>query len=53
VAASPVGAGRHELLAVVEIATAEQGDLRLGPGGPQVTLLDLPYPFPEPETREH
>jgi folate-binding protein YgfZ len=40
------GPSRCELLAVVEIAAAEGQDVRLGPGGPQLTLRDPPYGFP-------
>jgi hypothetical protein len=43
--AYPVGEGRYELLAVAEIAAAQSGDLRLGGGGPGLTLRDPPYGF--------
>jgi len=36
--------GGHELLAAIQIAAVEQGDVRFGaPDGPAVTLLPLPY----------
>lgn len=44
--ARPIGPGRYALLAVVEIAAAEAGDVRLGPDGPPVTLTAPPYGFP-------
>ncbi len=47
--ACPSGDGGHELLAVMEIAAAETGNVRLGENGPQLHLQDLPYPFPEPK----
>jgi folate-binding protein YgfZ len=46
--ARPSPDGGHELLAVIEIAGAEHGGLRLGdPEGPQLTLQPLPYALPE------
>jgi len=47
--ARPSGDGGCELLAVVEIAAAEQGGIQLHAGGPELQLLELPYAFPEPE----
>jgi hypothetical protein len=44
--ARPVGDGRCELLAVVEIAAADEGNVRLGPDGPLLTLREPPYGFP-------
>jgi folate-binding protein YgfZ len=43
--ARPSGEGRYELLAVVEISAADQGDVRLGENGPALQFLDLPYAF--------
>jgi folate-binding protein YgfZ len=44
VAASPQGG--YELLAVVQISSAETDDLHIGDAdGPRLSLLDLPYPF--------
>jgi hypothetical protein len=43
------GEGRFELLAVVETAAVEQGQVQLGEGGPQLSFLDLPYAFTDPE----
>ena len=44
VAASPQGG--YELLAVVQISSAEADDLHIGDAdGPRLRLLDLPYPF--------
>lgn len=37
--------GRYELLAVVEIASAEAGDVRLGDEGPVLRLKEPPYGF--------
>jgi folate-binding protein YgfZ len=51
--ARPTGDGRYELLAVLEISTAEQGNVCLGADGPRLRLLDLPYPISEPENRAH
>lgn len=42
----PVGGDRYELLAVVEIEAAEQGEVRLGDRGPILTLKAPPYGFP-------
>jgi folate-binding protein YgfZ len=47
VEACPLGDGRHELLAVVEIAAAERHDVHLGQDGPALRFLDLPYRFAE------
>jgi len=44
--ARPLGDGRHELLAVVEIGAAEQDRVRLGVGGPLLRFLELPYACP-------
>ena len=41
----PLGAGRHALLAVVEIEAAEAGDVRLGEQGPILHLSPPPYGF--------
>jgi folate-binding protein YgfZ len=41
-----LGDGRYELLAVVEIAAAERGDIRLGADGPPLKLEEPPYGFP-------
>ncbi len=47
VAAAPWPDGGRELLAVVQIASAEAGGLRLGaPDGPALEPRELPYPFP-------
>jgi folate-binding Fe-S cluster repair protein YgfZ len=45
--AQPIGEDRHELLAVVEIDAAENGQVRLGEAGPVLTFKDLPYSFEE------
>ncbi len=47
--ARPSGEGRYELLAVVEISAVEEGGVRLGDTGPELTFLDLPYQFPVTE----
>lgn len=44
--ARPKGNGRYELLAVLEIAAAESGEVHLGADGPRLTLAELPYDFP-------
>lgn len=44
--ACPLGAGRHALLAVVEIDAAEAGEVRLGADGPVLDLREPPYGFP-------
>jgi folate-binding protein YgfZ len=44
--AQPSGAGRYELLAVVEIEAAEGGRVRLSADGPVLRFLPLPYPIP-------
>jgi folate-binding protein YgfZ len=41
-----LGDGRYELLAVVEIAAAERGDVCLGKSGPPLKLDEPPYGFP-------
>jgi len=44
--AQPSPHGGYELLAVIEIASAEQGPLSLGSeSGPQLNLSELPYPL--------
>ena len=50
--ARPTGDGGCELLAVVEIAAAEQGGVHLGEEGPELEFLELPYAFPESESRD-
>ena len=47
VGASATGDGHCELLAVVEIAAVDEGDVRLGEGGPKLEFRDLPYGFTE------
>ena len=37
--------GGYDLLAVIEIASAEGEDVYLGPAGPKLTIRDLPYDF--------
>lgn len=50
VAAAPSPDGGFEVLAVVQISSAEANDLRLtDAAGPVLDLLDLPYPFPPVE----
>lgn len=50
VAAAPSPDGGFEALAVLQISSAEAGDLRLADAaGPALTLLDLPYSFAPPE----
>jgi folate-binding protein YgfZ len=44
--ACAVGDRHYELLAVVEIAAAEAGDVSLGQDGPALTLKEPPYGFP-------
>lgn len=44
--ARPSGAGRYELLAVVEVEAAESGEVRLGAGGPLLACKAPPYGFP-------
>jgi tRNA-modifying protein YgfZ len=46
VAASPLGGGRYEILAVVEVRSAESGEVRLSDHGPVLQFKALPYPFP-------
>lgn len=41
----PLGAGRHALLAVVEIEAADAGEVRLGAQGPLLHLSPPPYGF--------
>lgn len=49
VTAAPAPDGGCELLAVVEIASREAGEVRLGAAdGPALSFLELPYPFPAP-----
>lgn len=43
--ARPMGDGRYALLAVVEIASAEGGEVRLGEEGPTLRLEPPPYGF--------
>jgi tRNA-modifying protein YgfZ len=43
--ARPLGGERYALLAVVEIEAAEAGEVRLGEGGPVVSLEPPPYGF--------
>lgn len=45
VASSPVGAGRHALLAVVEVKAAEDGEVQLSADGPRLDFQPLPYAF--------
>jgi len=45
--ARPAGAGRYELLAVVEIGAAEGGEVHLGEHGPVLRLQPPPYGFSE------
>jgi folate-binding protein YgfZ len=45
--ACAAGGGHYELLAVVEIAAAEAGDVSLGEDGPALTLKEPPYGFPQ------
>jgi hypothetical protein len=40
-----MGDGRYALLAVVEIASAEGGEVRLGEEGPTLRLEPPPYGF--------
>lgn len=42
--AQPTGDG-YDMLAVIEIASAEIGEVYLGAGGAKLELLDLPYEF--------
>ncbi|MET0042691.1 MAG: folate-binding protein YgfZ [Candidatus Thiodiazotropha sp. 6PLUC3] len=37
----------YDLLAVIEIASAEEGQVLLGEQGPALEILNLPYPFSE------
>ena len=47
--AQPSPAGGYEVLAVVEISSVEQGDVRLGgENGPRLEFEALPYAFEEP-----
>jgi folate-binding protein YgfZ len=43
--ARPAGDG-YELLAVIEVASAEAGEVLLGASGPKLEIRDLPYEFP-------
>ncbi|MCU7845680.1 MAG: folate-binding protein YgfZ [Candidatus Thiodiazotropha sp. (ex Monitilora ramsayi)] len=45
--AQPVGNGGYDLLAVIEIDSAEAAKVSLGENGPRLTLKQLPYPFAE------
>ena len=45
--ARPIGDGRYEMLAVMEIEAAENGQIRLGAGGPLLTVEPPPYGFDE------
>jgi folate-binding protein YgfZ len=50
VAAAPAPQGGYEALAVIQISSAEAGDLHLvDADGPRLELLELPYAFPLPE----
>ncbi|MBK1643942.1 folate-binding protein YgfZ [Thiocapsa imhoffii] len=49
VMASPVGPGRYELLVVVETNAVAANQVRLGEGGPLLTLTTPPYGFPSTE----
>jgi len=44
--AAPLSEGRFALLAVAEIAAAEDGEIRLGHDGPTLQLQPPPYGFP-------
>ncbi|EGV29722.1 folate-binding protein YgfZ [Thiorhodococcus drewsii AZ1] len=44
--AAPLAEGRFALLAVAEIAAAEDGEIRLGHDGPALQLQPPPYGFP-------
>jgi folate-binding protein YgfZ len=46
VAASPLGGRRYEILAVVEVRSAESGEVRLSDHGRVLQFKALPYPFP-------
>ncbi len=49
--ARPAPEGGHDLLAVLEIATREQGDLHLGDAdGPKLTFPEQPYPLEQEQT---
>jgi folate-binding protein YgfZ len=51
--AQPHPDGGYAALAVLQIASAETGDLRLGQGdGPVCTLETMPYPVPEKNERQ-
>ena len=45
--AKPVGNGRYEMLAVIEIEAAENGQVRLGANGPILSVEAPPYGFDE------
>lgn len=50
--AAPAPNGGYEALVVLQISSAESGDLRLGNAdGPGLELLDLPYSFPVEEAQ--
>ena len=49
ISAAPAPQGGCELLAVLQLAAADGGDVHLGAlDGPPLTRLTLPYPVPEP-----
>ncbi len=50
--ARPLGGDEYELLAVVEIAAAENSEVHLGKDGPVLEFLDLPYAFEDAEARQ-
>jgi tRNA-modifying protein YgfZ len=51
--AAPSPDGGFEVLAVLQISSADTGDVRLGDGaGPRLELLDLPYPFPAEDAKD-
>lgn len=48
VMAAPSSEGNHEALAVLRISCAEAGGVHIGtPQGPELEILDLPYPLDE------
>ncbi|HIP53286.1 MAG TPA: folate-binding protein [Chromatiales bacterium] len=50
--AQPVPEGGYDLLAVLEITAAEEGDIRLGDDGPRLEIKALPYPFEDKKSVE-
>lgn len=48
--ARSIGENRYELLAVVEIAAADSGEVHLGEDGPALRFLKLPYALPDVES---